>query len=375
MFDPDKLHEYVGVFHIHTTDSDGTKDHDYIINLAQKYNLDFITFNDHMTLAHKDKEGWYGKLLVLVGYEHEDPEGKNHYLIFGVDKVLPADMTPAEYVRRTRQVGGFGIIAHPDERRDFPKFPPLPWTDWSVRGFDGIEIWNHMSAWLEGIAQGNKLKYLLNPRSLLSAPPPETLRRWDKISLRRRVVGIGSADAHGFKLELFGVFWRTVFPYKVELNSIRTHILTKRELPKDFAAAKEKFFRTLRQCRAFISNHRWGDARGFRFWAQTPSRYAIVGDSINVNSKLALFVKAPQEAEIVLIRNGERVSSARGSSAKFPAKRPGVYRVELWREGKVWIISNHIRVTVPRGSRNGGKTNSQGTNSRGRGKNAGRNRK
>ncbi|MCD6594077.1 histidinol-phosphatase [bacterium] len=347
MSKPRKLFEYVGVMHIHTTDSDGSKTHDEIINMAQKYDLDFLAFSDHMTLEHKSKEGWYDKTLVIVGYEHQDKDDKNHYLVFGMNDVLPKELPPNLYVKRVKQAGGFGIIAHPDECRDFPKFPPLPWTDWSARDYDGIEIWNHMSAWLEGIAKGNKLKYLLNPRSLLMTPPKETLAMWDKINMKRRLVGIGSADAHGFKLKILWIFHRTIFPYQVELCSIRTHILTKRKMPRDFAPAKDQFFKTLYRCRAFISNYRWGDARGFRFWAENPYENAIIGDRIKLHPRLKLFVESPLPADIRLIYNGKKVADAQGKSAEFYAKRTGIYRVELYREGKGWIFSNHIRVINP----------------------------
>ena len=115
------LFEYVGVIHIHTTDSDGTKTHDDIIRLGQKYGLDFLLFSDHMILEHKKKEGWYDKVLVIVGYEHQDSDEKNHYLIFGLKKPLPEDLKPNLYVQRAKQSGAFGIIAHPDEKRNFPK--------------------------------------------------------------------------------------------------------------------------------------------------------------------------------------------------------------------------------------------------------------
>ena len=208
-----------------------------------------------------------------------------------------------------------------------------------------------MSAWLEGLARGNKLKYLLNPRSLLTAPPRETLAMWDKFNIRRRVVGIGSADAHGFKLKILGIFHRTIFPYRVELCSIRTHILTKRELPRDFTSAKENFFGALHKCRVFISNYRWGDARGFRFWAESPNEYAIIGDKIKFNPKMKIFVESPLPAEIHLIYNGKKIATAKGKSAEFYAKRYGIYRVELYREGKGWIFTNHIRVTRANGEK------------------------
>ena len=342
-----KLLEYVGVIHIHTTDSDGSKTHEQIIAMAQKYAIDFLMFSDHMTLAHKSIENWHDRTLVIVGYEHEDEAGRNHYLAFGLNETLPKNRLPREYVNLVHHVGGFGIIAHPDEKRNFPEYPPLPWTDWSVRHFDAIEIWNHMSAWLEGIADGNKLKYLLNPRSMLVAPPAETLKRWDKLALKRRILGIGAADAHGHKQKIWGPIWRTIFPYSVELRFLRTHVLMKEPLSRNFDEAKKQLFRALNCCRVFISNYRWGDATGFRFWAQTPQMQAIVGDRIVIHSGLRFFVNAPGNADMRLIRNGEPIAEAKGSHAEFAADRLGAYRVELRRRGKGWIFSNHIRVVPP----------------------------
>ncbi len=355
MGNPPELLEYVGVVHIHTTDSDGTKSHSQIIKLAQKYHIDFLMFSDHMTLKSKSVEGWYDRTLVIVGYEHEDANEENHYLIFGLNEPLPSNLCASDYVRKARRAGALGIIAHPDEKRDFPKHPPLPWTDWSVRQFDGIEIWNHMSYWLEGIARGNKIKYLLNPRAFLISPPEETLARWDKLSQSRRIVGIASADAHGYKQKIIGPIWRTIFPYRVELRSLRTHILMKEPLSRDFGRAKEQLFHALRCCRVFISNYRWGDATGFRFWAQTPKRYAVIGDRITINSRLRFYVKSPKNGKIRLIHNGRVFAEVEGSEAAFAPRKLGVYRVEVWRNGKGWIFSNHIRVVPPQRRHNEGK--------------------
>lgn len=347
MMEPQKPYQYSGVIHIHTTDSDGTKTHKEIIAIAQKYGIDFLMFADHMTIEHKNIEDRYGKTIVIVGYEHNDKQNYNHYVIFGIDKPLSEDMPPKDYVHRVRQVGGLGIIAHPDEKRSFPDYPPLPWTEWSAHEFDGIEIWNHMSAWLEGIASGNKLKYLLNPRSMLISPPQDTLERWDRLALKRRVVGIASADAHGHKKRIWGPFWRTIFPYHIEMCSLRTHILTKKPLSDNFAEARTQIFNALRSCRVFTSNYRWGDASEFRFWAETGKAIAIIGDRIIINSKLKFFVHSPLEGQIRLIRNGEVFDQHTGKEAEFSAPRLGVYRAEVWRNGKGWIFSNHIKVVPP----------------------------
>jgi hypothetical protein len=262
------MYEHVGVIHIHTKDSDGTKTHADIIEYGKKLKLDFLMFSDHNTLKSLDLEGRYEGLNAIVGYELNDRNNQNHYLAFGT-QVLPENRDEAiQYVNEVRRLNGLGIIAHPDEIRENPKYPAYPWTDWNVRNFDGVEIWNHMSSWMENAAKGNVLKYFLNPRSMLESPSDRILQKWDELAKRRRVLGIGSIDVHGLPFWL-GPIRLTVFPYKVQMQTIRTHVLTFAPLSDDFKEAKKRLLDSLKQCKAFVSNLRWGDARGFRFWAKS----------------------------------------------------------------------------------------------------------
>ncbi len=341
------IFEYQGAIHIHTTDSDGSKGHDEIIELGKKYNLDFLMFTDHHTLKGLNKEGIYDRLVALVGYEINDKDENNHYLAFGLDEVLPNNLEARQYVSQVRRKRGLGIIAHPDEIREHPKYRAYPWTDWSVRGFDGIEIWNHMSAWMENATAGNMFRFFLSPRSSLITPTREVLDIWDREAQKRKVLGIGSIDVHAIPYKL-GPFKLTVFPYKVQLNSIRTHILTNKPMPREIDEAKKLIYDSLKRCRAFFSNYRLGSAMGFRFWAESGKRKAMIGESIDANSRLNFHVELPEEAEIHFYHNGEKAMEFTGKSAVFRMERPGVARVEVIKNGKGWIYSNHIHIRKPR---------------------------
>ncbi|HBC46644.1 MAG TPA: histidinol-phosphatase, partial [candidate division Zixibacteria bacterium] len=49
---PDKeLHEIVGVIHIHSDYSDGSKSIPEIARIGESAGLDFLMFSDHLTLA------------------------------------------------------------------------------------------------------------------------------------------------------------------------------------------------------------------------------------------------------------------------------------------------------------------------------------
>ena len=108
-------HEIVGVIHIHSNYSDGTKTIEEIAQIGETAGLDYLMFTDHMTLQPQRDglERFHGKVAVIIGYEIEDARNENHYLAFGLDEELPAGLAAREYVSAVREKGGLGVIAHP----------------------------------------------------------------------------------------------------------------------------------------------------------------------------------------------------------------------------------------------------------------------
>jgi hypothetical protein len=347
-----RWYEYVGVMHIHSKDSDGTKSIPEIAKIGNELGLDFLFFTDHMTLKslHLGREGWYGKSLAIIGYEIHDKDNKNHYLAFDIPEVLPGELSAQEYVKMVKEEGGFGIIAHPDEiRKAIPQFPSYPWTAWDAQGFDGIEIWNQMSEWMEKLTKINQLKMIISPRSALFSPTQRILGKWDELNKERKVVGVGGVDAHAHPIEI-GPFKITIFPYKVQFQSIRSHILLDKPLSEDFQTARRQIFCALKNCNVFCSHFRWGDAKGFSFFAQSKTGIAKMGDEINLEDKVKFTVQTPRDAGISLFCDGELVKEAVGNRLDYQVKDKGNYRVEAFRKSsrcfakKGWIFSNHIRV-------------------------------
>ena len=147
--------EFIGAVHLHSDYSDGTLSIPEIAAIAREIGLDYLMFSDHNTLAPKQAglEGWHDGVLVLIGSELNDPEDRNHYLAFRIQKEIPTGQWAEAYTRQVKNQGGFGIVAHPAEKRNFSEaYPPYPWTEWDVE-FDGIEIWNQLSEWVEGITK------------------------------------------------------------------------------------------------------------------------------------------------------------------------------------------------------------------------------
>lgn len=343
----DDYTEIVGVIHIHSDYSDGSKTIGEIARIGESAGLDYLMFTDHNTLKplHDGHQRYHGKVAVIIGYEIEDSNDENHYLAFGLDEILESGQEPSEYVGRVRSIGGLGIIAHPDEIRNaFPQYPSYPWTRWDIDDFDGIEIWNHMSAWMESLKRINMLKMAIMPRRSLRGPTSRILEKWDEIAMNRPVAGVGSADVHAHAYRK-GPIKLTIFPYKVQFRSIRTHLLLKGMLSTDMLEARDQIFDAIRNCKIFVSNYRWGDARGFKFYAATGNKIYQMGDAITFSDDLTLIMHSPKTADISLIGNGKLVMSQTGNRFEISVQQPGIYRVELCIKKRGWVYSNHIRIS------------------------------
>jgi hypothetical protein len=344
-----KYHSYSGVIHIHSTYSDGSRNIPDIASIANELDIDFLLFTDHNTLKPKfdGLEGWYDKVLVGIGCEINDVSDQNHYLAFDIDEEVSWKLPPKEYVKKVGELGGFGIIAHPDEKRTtMPEYPIYPWTVWDSREFNGIELWNQMSEWMEGLNHLNKFYRFIHPRKSVAAPKKETLNKWDMLNLERKVIGIGGVDAHGHIYKLWGLFRITIFRYKVLFRTIRTHVLLNEKLIKgeNYQKALHSLYGALKNAQCYISNVALGDAGDFRMIALSNREEVTIGGTISLSDSLRIKVSAPQGEKIVLIRNGELLREKTGGEAEFKADKDGVYRVEVYKNRRPWIFSNHIRV-------------------------------
>ena len=339
-------YNYSGAIHMHTTESDGTKTLEEVAEIGQNCGLDFMLFSDHMTLGLRKsgKEGFYGKTLVLIGYEHNDPDDKNHLLIFESPEVYPEEMTVKEYVSAAVSDKSINFMAHPDEIRDtLEEYPPYPWTDWSVDGFTGIELWNHMSEWMEKLTRYNKLLMTFSPRKSMVGPTARILKKWDELNQKHKVVGIAGVDAHAFPVKA-GPFTVEIFPYKVHFRALRSHVLLPHSLSEELEQAKWQIYDALRDCRVFLSNMRWGEADSFEFYGVQGSSRVVCGGSLESADNAKIQIKLPQKASIKLVHNGSTVLTAETESLEYSVKERGIYRVEAWKGSRGWIFSNHIRI-------------------------------
>ena len=356
---------YSGAIHIHSKFSDGTGTPEEIAAFANEVGLDYLILTDHNTLAAKTLgfEKYYDKLLFIVGYEINDIQNKNHYLVFGLDRLVGTfrdiggnefgcESTAKEYIKLIRENGGTGFIAHPFEKRNhFPQHPPFPWTEWNSDFFDGIEIWNHMSEWVEDLTDKNKIQRFLHPLKSVTSPEKNAVKKWDEINMRRKCPAIGSVDAHAHKQNFLGFYTVEIFPYKVLFKSIRTNVLIDDSVTPgnkaDFEKAKKLVVKSLKEGRSYIVNNYYGDAKGFRFFGDYKGEKYDLGDEIilDSNKKATLNCFVPKPADVKLIMNGKCIDTASDNGGVWDVDEPGSYRVECWIGDKAWIFSNHIRIS------------------------------
>lgn len=335
-----------GIIHLHTVYSDGSGQVPDIMNDAQEQGLDFILFTDHNTLkAKKDGwEGWYGDTIAIFGCELNDKNDENHLLVFGVDEIVHKNKSAVEYTHEISEKGGISFLAHPHEKRNsIPEYPPYPWNAWDSQSFTGMEIWNHMSDWMEGLTESNKYQRFIHPLKFLEKPPIETIIKWDELNKERLVVGIGGSDCHAIQYEMMGLTVQ-VFPYKVAFRAIRTYLFLEEPLSKNNSNEKNQnlIFTALKSGRVFFVNYYRGSGKGFQFWMENKNSTLHMGDRYPAED-FHLKVFSPEIRTIQILKNGEIIKSMKDTDhITISVSDPGVYRVEILFGDKGWIYSNPI---------------------------------
>ncbi|GAW93064.1 CehA/McbA family metallohydrolase [Calderihabitans maritimus] len=345
------MYEYVGNLHVHSCYSDGSATIPEIAEAARKAGIDLVGINDHQTLEglKNGEEGWYGDVLVLVGMESNDRY--HHYLSYGVyEEVANNTEEPQQVIDAVNRQGGIGFLAHPYEKGSPYLFKghAYVWQDWRVKDYTGLAIWNYCSQWRDGITSPFRGAYLLfNPNAAITGPYPEVLARWDELCQKRKVVGIGTSDAHAVKPRI-GPFQLTVFPYEFLFRTVNTHLLVPQALTKNLERDKQLVYDSLRAGHCFIAFDFYHWARGFRLEADNGADQVIMGDEISLRDKVTLRVRLPLRARVRLVWNGKAIGEETAQEVIYTCKKPGVYRVEVfgWRRfaWRPWIFSNPVYI-------------------------------
>ena len=344
--------EYIGSIHLHTTCSDGAASHLEVAGIAAQAGLDFLIVTDHNAFA-SGLDGWCDDVLLLVGEEINDSRldpAANHYLALDIKRHVPGDSASSQdIIDAVSAQGGFGFIAHPFEHSPpFTREPGLPWIDWQVTGYTGLEIWNYMSefkSYLHDLPRA--LLFILCPQAAITGPFPETLAKWDELLPVRRTAAISGTDAHGNTYTL-GPLRRALLPYEHCFKALRTHILASEPLNRDLEHDRKVVYTALKAGRSFVAYDAIGDATGFRFQGSSDQVTATVGEEISLAREVSFEIESPLRADLQLLRDGRVVAQQRGKTLRYSTRETGVYRVEAYRrrllKSRGWVFTNPIYV-------------------------------
>ncbi|MBW2648285.1 MAG: PHP domain-containing protein [Deltaproteobacteria bacterium] len=350
-----KLYDYTGVIHFHSVYSfDGRVSIKEIIKAAEENCIDFLMLTDHFTLgARRDGlEGWKGSILLVVGQEISPRF--NHYLAFGIDEELIVDKNdtesnPQDYINKVKRLGGIGFIAHPDhEGTEKFHVKHFPWRDWSVSGYTGMGVWDFMTDWqstLNGLPSA--LAGYFFPAYVLKGPRDITLKRWDYLNKKSRVVGIGELDNHDTPQKILGITVG-VFPFKRAFRLIRTHLLLDNPLKGEAEEDMDTLLKALKNGRTYIAMEYFRSAKGFSLSLSDENREVTMGDEFSLKGEALLDVKIPEKGKIRIIQDGGLFAETIDKDITCKISQGGVYRAEVylkvWGKYRPWIFSNPVYV-------------------------------
>jgi hypothetical protein len=345
------MFEYTGNMHIHSRYSDGSATIGQIRSYAKKAGLDFIILTDHFNMKAADQEGYQDGLLMLVGMEAN--EAHNHYLALDIDLVVENNTDhPQEVIDAVNQQGGIGIIAHPLEYASnfLNEGNVYNWIDWSVQGFQGIEIWNLLSQWKGSIRSFGKAIYyaLINPQAALIGPYPQTMRRFDEYQRQgQRVVAFGGADAHAPGIKL-GPFHFKIISYLFSFRSINMHILLQQPLSGNLTTDKKMIYQAFRKASCWVADDYYKNSRGFSFTVCGDDETWNMGEDVPWQENLQCKICTPGWARVKLYKDGKLAAENEGREHLFKELDRGIYRVEAYLRYRCkyrpWIFSNSIWV-------------------------------
>lgn len=352
------MKELIANLHIHTIYSDGSGSHAEIAQAASEEDIDIVITTDHNILV-QGIEKYYGddqnRVLLLTGEEVHDrtkQKEENHLLVLGAEEEMAGRAEDTQsLLNAVNQAEGLSFIAHPhDTAAPAVEEPDIPWVDWSVNGFTGIELWNGFSEFKSKLKnKALALFYAYFPDRIAQGPSPETITKWDQLLAEgKRVVAIGGSDAHARK-ESIGPLQRTIFPYHFHFKSVNTHLITPTLLKGDLISDKKMIYGALRAGHAFVGYDLLMPTRDFMFKGKSKYESVIMGDEVKTNNSVTLQISLPRRCESCLFKDGEKLQTwTNREVCVYTATEPGAYRVEAYipykGQRRGWIFSNPIYV-------------------------------
>jgi len=213
-----------GSYHMHSNHSDGKGSIPELITAAKQAGLDWIILTDHggPNTGSENSGGWVEGVLLIGASELSSDSG--HMVVIGSDTNYKLPFEAQLAIDELNYRHGLTFIAHPYDNK-------IPWTDWRVSDFSGIEIFSvyesvKSTPWHRLIQF--PVQYFINADfAILRALnyPQATLTQWEKINQTSRKIssGIFATDAHG-RIPITRKFYLPIPSYKAMFSSLQIYI-------------------------------------------------------------------------------------------------------------------------------------------------------
>ena len=321
------FHDYRGIIDLPIKQSG--MDQAGIADLARTAQIDFIFLADRAQPGDTDFGigGFTNDILFIPGGAFD--VGGSQIIAANIHDAIKPNLTPNDLIGAIHDQGGIAIATDPS------KFASS--EDYALA--DAMEVYSQRSAWL---AQSPTTLYL---RAIFSGPdhflagldlrPDANLTLYDRMTAGARVAllaGMGEAD----NLNVLGAKVGTLPQLFLFCT---THLLAQE---RDSAPLLE----ALRLGHSYASFDYLGYVGAFTFFGRVGDTTTMMGDELRLAPGLSLKTELPAPADrIAMLQNGAEVASAENATTlDFAPKSTGAYRIEAYRGGRMWILSNPVYV-------------------------------
>ena len=344
-----------GVYHNHSHYSDGRGDINEITSDARKVGIDFVILTDHgePNLKSSSSTQYLNDVLLIGGSELSLECG--HMTVMGYyPKDYKFSVHPQEAINEVIENNGVCFIAHPMDRR-------IPWTDWNVKDFTGIEILNSYSEAMKV----NPIKYILFPFEYLINSenfmlsivkyPDKNIKKWNEFLRKGRYFPIYALDAHS-KLEITEKFYFAFPSYEMFFKLFNIYVKIDNSFDNNAEDDSRLIIKGLKKGDFFNVIELIASANGFEaFYIDSNKEKHEMGETIQ-DIKGEIVVKLPFEflTDVILKSNNKiinKIIDNKKKELRFKINERGVYWIEVFaKESKYnkipWILTNPFFIGI-----------------------------
>lgn len=338
-----------GTYHMHSIFSDGKGTIDDITKAASQLKLDFVILTDHgePNIKSSRSTSWLNNVLLIGGSEFSLNSGHLAALGYKIpDYIFPPE--PQEAINEVIDDDGVCFISHPFDDK-------IPWTDWDIKDFTGLEVLNSYSSARKTSILNLllfPLQYTFNSSYALMKTiqyPEENIRKLDSLCSTGKYYAIYALDCHA-KLPISKNFQLNFPSYKAMFKIFNIYVKIDKEIEKDPYKSASTIISSLRRGDFFNVIESIAPANGFETYFITSNRERIeMGSSTNsIHGKMIIKLPFNFETNIIVKRDGKiykKIQNNLKHRLEIHVKKPGVYRSEIFvinnKFNKIpWIFTN-----------------------------------